>query len=229
MDSFELTTTISDLLRGKDRGVWHEILERTLKHEDPYTVRVPQVKIIDVVWPEDVEPENLIIHLQEKKCAVDEKLVAAFELEKKSEHFSFLKVMRIHHGQVMIQFDPSDFGVEYDTCKRAMFGIDATIGYQKVVDAALKYGFMQPDLTAALYLRNRFWDAHRYTEGTRYYIGCKPLVYEVDKLPVIPVLDYDRYRGWFLRAQEVAPDTPLNMDVASGQGEHFESTFVFVL
>lgn len=229
MDSFELMANISDLLRGKDRGIWYEILSRTLKHEDPYTVRAPQVKILDVAWPENVEPENLVAHLQKKGCAIDEKIIAAFELEKRREHFRFLKTMHVHHRLVMIEFRPSAFGVEYDTCKRATFGIDATIGYQKVANTATKYGFIQPDLISALYFRNRFWDAHRYTEGTSYYVGCKPFLYAVGCSPIIPVLGYDRYRGWFLRAEEIVPDKSLNVDTATGQGEHFESTFVFVL
>lgn len=229
MGNFDVMTAISDRLRGKDQGVWQEILKRVLKSKNPNNVSIPQAKIIDVVWPENIEPDNLITHLVGKGCVVDEKLVAAFEQEQKSDRFMLQKVLRPYRGQVMIQVDPAIFGIEYDTYQPSIFGINATISYQKVVDAAAELGFKQPDFTTALYFRNRFWDAHRYTEGTRYYIGCKPLVYDTSQLPVIPVLDYDRYQGWFLRAQEIAPDIPLNMNVVSGQGEHLESTFIFVL
>lgn len=229
MANFDVMTAMSKRLLGKDHRAWQEMLERVLKNKDPNNISLLQAKIIDVVWPENIEPDNLITHLVGKGCVVDEKLVAAFEQEQKDERFKLQKVLRPYRGQVMIQFDPAIFGIEYDTYQPSTFGINATVSYQKVVEAAAEHGFRQPDFATALYFRNRFWDAHRYTEGTRYYMGCKPLVYDTSQPPVIPVLDYDRYQGWFLRAQEIAPDIPLNMNVVSGQGEHFESTFIFVL
>ena len=230
MDRFDLVATMADVLRGKDASVWHEILEKALRREDPYVVQVPQVSILDVNWREGIDPEDLITHLQSKKdMEIDEKIVAAFEREKKSESFRFLKTLRLHNGEVLIQFAPHAFGVEYDEYERDTFGANASIAYLKVVEAALKYGFKQPDLVSALYFRSRFLDAHRYTEGTNYYVACKPVLYADDKPPIIPVLDYDRYRGWAIRGCEVGPDTLLNMSFGTGQGEHFESTFVFVL
>ncbi len=228
MNDFEMITKIGDLLRGKDSSVWCEILEKTLKHEDPYAIRVPQVPILDVNWREDVDPENLITALLAKpNMEIDEKIIAAFERIKRSSSFSFQKALRHHNGQVLVQFQPHAFGVEYDSYERDTFGANASISYPKVVEAALKYGFKQPDLISALYFRARFLDAHRYSEGTSYYVACKPLLYADDKPPIIPFLDYDRYRGWAIRGQEV--DTPLDMSHGTGQGEHFESTFVFML
>lgn len=230
MDRFELVTTMVDRLRGKDASVYHEILEKALNGHDPYTVRVPQVPILDVSWCDGVNPRDLIVRLQQnERMEVDEKIVAAFGREKNREDFpfSFYETFLQLHAQVMVQFDPHLFGIEYAQYERSDFGATASIHYERVVEAALKYGFKQPNLVSALYFRLRFLDAHRYTEGTRYYIACKPLVYADDKPPIIPVLDYDRYRGWSIRGQEV--DAPLNMSFGTGQGEHFESTFVFVL
>jgi len=138
----------------------------------------------------------------------------------------------VYHGMMMmIQFDPTHFGIEYDTYAKTSFGANATIDYEKVVNAAIKYGFRQPSLIDALYFRNNFWDAHQYTEGTRYYIGCRPIAYITTGEPVkiIPVLEYDRYSGWSLKAKEVCPDSKLDVSFGHGQGEHYGSTFVFSL
>ncbi|MES2006632.1 MAG: hypothetical protein V4436_00820 [Patescibacteria group bacterium] len=231
MERFELLTTVSDLLRGKDSSVWHEILEKAVQGEDPYLTRVPQVQVLEVNRSEGVDPENLIAHLQQKgEMEVDEKIIAAFEREKKTENFRIRKTLGLYNnGEVLIQFAPDMFGIEYNEYEPNGFGAKASVAYPKVVESAIKYGFKQPDLVSALYFRSRFLDAHRYTEGTSYYVACKPVLYADDQLPIIPVLDYDRYRGWAIRGCEVGGDTLLNMSFGTGQGEHFESTFVFAL
>lgn len=230
MDNFGLVSNVVELLRGKDASVWHEILERTLKGDDPYATRIPQVPILEVIRDDGITFENIMIHLQAKeKMEIDNKIITAFELEKKDEGFFIYESLRAYDGAVMIQFDPNSFGVEYVSSKSSGFGMDATVNYSKVVESALKHGFKHPSFASALYFRARFLDAHRYTEGTKYYIACMPIIYAEDKLPIIPVLEYDRYKGWSLGAQEIGPETVLDVSFGSGQGEHFSSTFVFAL
>lgn len=223
MDDFTVLATVADLLRGKDRRIWIEILEHALRGEDPYAIRVPQVEILDVARSEGVKPADILGHLLSRGCKIDEPIMTAFDLERKAGHISH----RLESEEVvMIRFQPSSFGLQFDSYERTAFGGKACIDYQKVIDAALKYGFRKPTLLDALYFRNRYWEAHRYTEGTQFYIGCEPLQHDERAMPIIPALKYERYTGWYVKARPVGL---LDMSFGAGQGESFDATFVFAL
>lgn len=233
MDAFEITATIVNLLKGKDAGVWHDVLERTIKNEDPYASRLSQLRIIEVLRTGDVDPKDLLDRLASLEVKVDEKIVTAFRkmesAPRESNPFFFARVARQHEGQVVVRFDPGEFGLVLDSYEECVFGFDATVGYDKVLEHAAKYGLRPMDFLGALYLRLRFLEAHKSTGGTRYYIGCKPVIYEDDEPPIIPALSYDPYAGWSLDAFEVGPESTLDIGVLSGQGEYHESTFLFYL
>lgn len=228
MDRFGLIATLTAHLQGKNQAAWQRKIEELLS-ADPHTFSLPPIKILEVLRFDGIAPEHILTHISEKAgSTVDPRLQRVFELEKKRLSFALLKA-QVRNDWVMIQFDPTSFGVEYDSYEQNEFGFNAAISYQKVVNAAHRLGFHQPDFFSALYFRNQFWDAHKRTEGTRYYMGCQPLSYEDGKSPVIPVLEFDRYKGWSLLAEDVGPDKPLDMHLSAGQGEHHSSTFVFYI
>ncbi len=228
MNKFDLLAAITAHLQGTDQAIWQKKLEDLLAGE-PQKFSWPPVNVLEVLRFQGIPPDHILTHIWEQaKSTVDPKIVAVFENEKKLAVFA-LRRAGIQQEQVLVQFEPTLFGVEYRQHVPTEFGYEATIDYQKVVDAALKLGLRQPDFLTALYFRNQFWDAHKRSEGTRYCVGCRPLHYEEGKPPIIPVLEYDRYKGWFLLAQAIESDKPLEVSVASGQGEFCHTTFVFAL
>ena len=233
MDAFELTAAVVDRLRGKDADVWHDVLVRTLNGQDPYASRLSQLRVVEVLRTNDLDPKDLLDRLASLEVKVDERIVAAFRkmesAPRESNPFFFARVARQHEGQVVVRFDPGAFGLVLDSYEECVFGFDATVGYEKVLEHAAKYGLRPMDFLGALYLRLCFLEAHKGTGGTRYYIGCKPIIYEDDAPPIIPALAYDPYAGWSLDAFEVGPESTLDIGVLSGQGEYHESTFLFCL
>lgn len=233
MDAFELTAAVVGLLKGKDQGIWHDILERTIGGQDPYASRLSQLRVVEVLRTDDLDPKDLLDRLAALEVKVDERIVTAFRRmesgPRENNPLIFARVARQHEGQVVVRFDPGAFGLTLDSYEECMFGFNATVGYDKVLEHAEKYGLRPVDFLGALYLRLRFLGAHKSTGGTRYYIGCKPIVYDDGELPIIPALSYDPYTGWSLDAFEVGPESTLDIGVLSGQGEYHESTFLFYL
>lgn len=233
MDAFELTATVVGLLKGKDADVWHDVLERTVSGQDPYASRLSQLRVVEVLRTDDLDPKDLLDRLAALKVKVDERIVTAFRKMESAppqeSHFIYARAARQHEGQVVVRFDPGAFGLTLDSYEECMFGFNATVGYHKVLEHAEKYGLRPVDFLGALYLRLRFLEAHKSTGGTRYYIGCKPIIYDDAEPPIIPALSYDPYAGWSLDAFEVGSESTLDIGVLSGQGEYHESTFLFYL
>ncbi len=228
MDRFDLIATLTAHLQGRDQSAWQRKIEELLS-AGPHTFSLPPFKILEVLRFDGIAPEHILNRISKKAdSTVDPKFMKVFEIEKKRATFALAQA-QMRNDLAMIQFEPTVFGVEYEWCVPNEFGYNAGINYQKVVDAAQRLGLLQPDFFTALYFRNQFWDAHKRTEGTRYYMGCQPLYYEAGQPPIIPALEYDRYKGWSLSAVPVESGKPLDMHVSAGQGEHHSSTFVFYI
>ncbi len=233
MDAFELTATVVGLLKGKDADVWHDVLERTVSGQDPYASQLSRLRVVEVLRTNDLDPKDLLDRLAALEVKVDERIVIAFrrmesEPSEKSL-FIYTRAARQHEGQMIVRFDPGAFGLPLNSYEEHAFGFDGTVGYDKVLGCAQKYGLRPVDFLGALYLRLHFLEAHKSTGGTRYYIGCKPIIYDEGELPIIPALSYDPYAGWSLDAFEAGPESTLDVGVLSGQGEYHESTFLFYL